>query len=436
MQVVRDFVGTPENILGNAATKHGEIAEQVNVAISRARDILFGNAPTTTFEGVGRFAPIDYISDGVGVQSKYYNGLHNTLRGVSDHASKYPGFTGSKGIYHIPSDQYQELEYMAHMGRADGLSEASANAIKSRLDSLERQTGRSAGDLLKPGDATYPEVQQGRVHDTIREWEDELEWSNEKLKDAARTDHGPSLSGLAQAAAIGAGVGAGVGLVHGIWVKYREGKNPFRGDFILDDWQDVGVQTAQGTGGGAVAGGALYLLTNSTNLSAPAAGAFVSGLMGIGSLLHQYHAREIDGGEFVDMSQMVAVDAAIVGLASMTGQTLVPVPLLGAFVGSIAGKFVASTITGALGEAESELIARLHAYEQSALARLDETHQAHIQRLDAYFGNLERLAEVAFNNNVNTGLRLDASVRFAERVGVPDNLILRTTDDLDEFMTE
>ena len=54
MQAVRNFVGTPENILGSATTKHGEIAEQVNVAISRARDILSGNAPASTFEGVGR----------------------------------------------------------------------------------------------------------------------------------------------------------------------------------------------------------------------------------------------------------------------------------------------------------------------------------------------------------------------------------------------
>ena len=59
MQVVRDFVGTPENILGSSVTKHGEIAEQVNVAISRARDVLLGNVPSSTFEGVGRVAPID-----------------------------------------------------------------------------------------------------------------------------------------------------------------------------------------------------------------------------------------------------------------------------------------------------------------------------------------------------------------------------------------
>ena len=436
MQAVRNFVGTPENILGSANTKHGEIAEQVNVAIGRARDILSGNAPASTFEGVSRTSPIDYIRDGVSVQAKYYNGLQNTLGGVSEHAARYPGFAGAKGIYDIPRDQYEQLGQLGQTGRIDGLSSDSANAIRGRLDVLEQQTGRSADDLLRPGDATYREAQQGRVHETIRERESELSRTNEELKEAARSEHGPSLSGLGKAAAIGAAVGGGVVLAQGVWVKYREGKNPFKGEFTLEDWRDVGVPAVQGAGGGAVAGGGVYLLTNSANLAAPFAGAVVSGLMGIGSLLRQYDAGEISGHEFVDMSQMVAMDAAIVGLASATGQVLIPVPVVGALVGSVAGKFVANIITETLGESEAELIARLRAYEQSALAQLDEAYREHIRRLDAYFGSLERLAAFAFDSDVNLDLRLNLSIRFAERVGVPSELILRTTDDLDEFMTE
>ena len=437
MQVPLDFVGTPEHILGSTATKHGEIAEQVHVAVNRARDVLFGHAPTATFEGVGRSAPIDYLSDGVGVQSKYYNGLYNSLGGVSEHASKYPGFVAGEEYYHIPRDQYGQLEELNQTGRIEGVSDSSSNAIRNRLESLEHQTGRSAADLIRPGEAEYRDVQQGRVHETIRGREDELRQTNERLEDASRAEHGPSLSGLGKAAGTGAAVGAGVGVAQAIWVKYRaEGKNPFRGDFTVDDWMDVGVSTAKGAGGGGVAGGSLYLLTNSTRLSAPAAGAFVSGLMGIGSLLGRYHAGEIDGSEFVDMSQMVTLDAAIVGLASMTGQVAIPVPVLGAFVGSITGKFVASAITGSLGDSEAELMAQLHAYEQSALEHLDEAYETEIRRLGGYFGNLERLAEVAFDDTLNARLRLDASVEFAQGVGVPDDLLLRTTDDLDKFIAE
>ena len=436
MQVVRDFVGTPERILGSTTTKHGEIAEQVHVGFRRALDALHGRVPTATFDGIGRFAPVDYRDAGVDIQSKYYSGLRNTLDGVSEHTSRNPGFAVGEGLYHIPRDQYQQLEQLNQTGRIDGLSDRSASAIRGRLDSLEQSTGRSGDDLIQSGEATYREVQLGRVHHTIRDREDRLAGSNQELKDAAGAEHGASLAGLGQAAAIGATVGAGVGLAQGVWVKYREGKNPFRGDFSAQDWRDLGVPVAQGAGGGAVAGGSLYLLTNSTDLSAPAAGAFVSGLMGIGSLLHQYHSGNIDGGEFVDLSQIVVMDAAIVGVASMTGQIVIPVPLLGAFIGSFAGKFVASAIRQSLAESESELMEQLHAYEWSALAHLDQAYEAHVQKLETYFGKLERLARVAFDDTVNTDLRLAASVQLAETVGVPDGLVLHTADDLDRFIEE
>ena len=110
--------------------------------------------------------------------------------------------------------------------------------------------------------------------------------------------------------------------------------------------------------------------------------------------------------------------------------------MLGAFVGSLAGKIVASAIKDGLGAEESELIARLAAYEKNALEQLDKEFCAFIKKLDAYFGNLERLAKIAFDNTVNTALRLEVSIQFAEIVGVPDRHILRNTDDLDAFMME
>ena len=78
IQVVRDFVGAPEHILGSDSTKHGEIAEQVHVGVRRASDLLRQRVPEATFESVGRLDAVDYV-DGVAIQSKYYNGLSNTL---------------------------------------------------------------------------------------------------------------------------------------------------------------------------------------------------------------------------------------------------------------------------------------------------------------------------------------------------------------------
>ncbi len=436
MSRVRDFVGSPENILGNPATKHGEIAEQVHVGVRRAIDALYGRTPTATFSGVGRLDPVDYREMGVDIQSKYYNGLRNTLEGVSLHETKYQDFASGGGHYHIPRDQYQQIEQLRQTGQIDGLSEKSANAISGKLNDLQQKTGRSLDELIQPGEGTYAEVQQGRVHDTLDDRENRLAQKNDELKQEAITEHGPSLSGLGSAAAIGAAAGSGVRFGQAIWVKYRDGKNPFKGEFSTQDWKDVGVAATKGAGGGAVAGSALYALTNSTDLAAPFAGALVSSLMGVGDLLRQYHSGKIDGEQFVELSHVIAADAAIVGLAAMAGQVLIPIPMLGAFVGSLAGKIVASAIKNGLGMAESKLIARLATYEKRAIEQLDEEFRAFIKKLDAYFGSLERLAKVAFDNTVNTDLRLEASIQFAEIVGVPDRHIIRKTDELDAFMME
>jgi len=433
LQVVRNFVGSPERIFGNTDTKHGEIAEQVHVGVSRARDVLYGRVPAATFDGVPRTGPVDYRVADVDIQSKYYNGLRNTLDGVASHAEKYPDFASEHGRYHIPRDQQQQLEELRQTGSIDGLSDRSAAAIQREADSLERATGRSVDDLIEPGDASYSEVQRGRVHDTLQDREARLAQEKEDLRDAAQAEHGPSPAGFGKATTLGATIGGGVGLAQAIWVKCREGKNPFRGEFSIQDWQDVGVVGAQGAGGGAVAGSAVYTLTNSTALAAPFAGSLVSALMGVGALLRAHHAGTIDGDQFVEMSYIVAMDAAVAGLAVAGGQTLVPIPMLGALLGSLAGKLVASALKNGLGESASALAAALADYERDAYEQLDQEYRALVQRLDAWFGNLERLAATAFDLESNTTL-LKASVQLAEAVGVPDERILRTNRDVDAYM--
>ena len=352
LQAVRDFVGSPENILGRAATKHGEIAERVHVGVSRAWDVLHGRAPTATFDGVPRTGPVDYRVDGVDIQSKYYNGLRKTLDGVASHAEKYPGFPGGHGRYHIPGDQHRQLEELRRSGEIEGLADRSASVLQRRVDGLEQATGRPADDLIEPGDASYAEVQRGRVHDTLRDREDRLTHENEELKRTARVEHGPSTAGFVKAASFGAAVGGGVGLAQAIWITH-----------------------------------------------------------------------------------IVAMDAAAVGLASVAGQTMIPVPLLGALLGGLAGKLVASALQDGLGESEWALISRLSQYERYALEQLDEEFRAVMQGLDAWFGNLERLAVTAFDPAANADL-LMASVRVAEIVGVPDARIVRKIADLDALMQE
>ena len=114
-------------------------------------------------------------------------------------------------------------------------------------------------------------------------------------------------------------------------------------------------------------------------------------------------------------------------------QTLVPIPMLGALLGSLAGKLVASALKDGLGESASALSEELAEYERHALEQLDEEQRVLMQRLDAWFGNLERLAAIAFDPESNTRL-LEASVQAAKTVGVPEERLLRTTGDVDAYI--
>lgn len=86
---VRDFVGSPEHILGNPKTKHGEIAENVDVWFHNADQIMHNRKADATFEGVGRTVATDYKVHGVDVQSKYINGANNSLSHVLKHMEDY-----------------------------------------------------------------------------------------------------------------------------------------------------------------------------------------------------------------------------------------------------------------------------------------------------------------------------------------------------------
>ncbi|MCY3934047.1 MAG: hypothetical protein OXH70_20265 [Acidobacteria bacterium] len=191
MKVARDFVGSPANILGSETTKHGEIAEQVHVALRRAREVLHGRTPTASFDGIPRTGPVDYREAGLDVQSKYCNGLRNTLDRVTADAEKYPEFASRGGRYHIPRDQHRQLDELRRTGGIDVLSDRSADSIQRKVDHLERMGGRSADDLIEAGETDYSEVQRGRVHETLREREGGLARENEELRQAARRETRP-----------------------------------------------------------------------------------------------------------------------------------------------------------------------------------------------------------------------------------------------------
>jgi uncharacterized membrane-anchored protein YhcB (DUF1043 family) len=426
---VREFVGSPEKIIGSEFTKHGEIAEQVEVGVRNARQALSQQKMTATFDRVGRTAPEDYIIDGFAVQSKFINGVNNNLEHVLKHMRKYPGFGRDGTFYNIPRDSHEVITKIMNNEPVEELAEKSVRAIREKVAAIEAESRRSFNEVVKPGVSEYADVQQGKIHETLDRHENDLDEKNNQLKDQIAEKHQPSFGEAAKAAGMGAAVGGTVTLTASIYKKYTQGKNPFKGDFSKEDWKEVGVTTGKGAIGGAVTGSAIYGLTNYAALSAPFAAAVVSAAKSVNSLVEDYQSEIISFDLFIDLGMIVCAESAIVGICTATGQTLIPAPVLGAVIGSIAGKMLAQFASNHVSGIQQKLqhdMSRL-------LAKVDAAYADVVRRIDVEFEHLGELTKVAFDLQHNKAL-LISSVELARAYGIDEKNIIKNQNELDKFM--
>lgn len=429
VEKVRAFVARPEGILGSLKTKHGEIAEHVEVGIRNSQAIINHEEIKATFEGVGRTDATDYFVEGVSVQSKFINGITNNLNHTLEHMDKYSNFGRDGSYYHIPSDSYETIVRIKEGLPVDGLSEKTKAAILSKIQNIENKSGKTFEDVIKPSSSSYAEVQSNKVSETLDRHEYKLNEKNEELINEIKNDHKPSISDAAKAAVAAAAVGGIVSFSTELYCKHKQGKNPFHGDFSKKDWKDVGITTLKGAGGGAIVGGSVYLLTNNANLSAPFAGAVVSAAKGISSLVIDYNQGNINIDEFIDLGLIICSESAIVGLTTAAGQTLIPIPVLGAVIGSLAGKILSELISGKVNGVADRIRKEMDDY----LKTLNHKYQEIIKQINNEFENLRKITEASFDIKINSNLLL-ASADLAMAHGVSEKIIIKDHSELDDFI--
>ena len=456
---VRDFIGKPENILGSAKTKHGEIAENIEVHIGNAKALLEGKYKFATFDGVGRTAPEDYIKDGVDVQSKFYNGLKNTLgkavfddngffnkknsSGILNHMHKYQNFGRDGSYYEIPKDQFEIMKQISEGIKPDGLTDKTIKSILNRIHEIEEQSGKSITEVVRPGLSTYNEVQQGVVHKTVdghekvivsrhNELKDEAQSKSEERKAQIISNHKPSLEEAAKVGFIAALIAGGFSVALNVYNKHKEGKSLY--NFTSSDWNSVGVDFTKGSIQGGITGVTIYAITNYTNVGVPAASAFVSTIFGVKKLADAYKKGEISQSEFIDEGYLLCLDSGAVALGATAGQILIPIPIVGALVGTFAAKTFMSICNDYLGERSSEIEKILKDEYTQAMLRFDIKYQSLISEIIDEYESIGEISQIAFSVDINMMLEsLNASIQLAYINDVDENRILMSVDACDDY---
>lgn len=435
---VRDFVSDPTKILGNVATKHGEVAEHIQVEIGNGQRIMEGLSPNASLD-VGRTAPEDYLIDGIKVQSKFINSPKKTLEAIIEHSQKYPFFTQEEGYYHCPKDYYEVLSKIAKGENVDGLKDSTVRIIREKIQLIESETGKSFTEIVKPGISSYDEVQLGRVGQTLDKYDEEFVQQRtdqqrrinnerkEKLDEAMHITN-PSWQEAAKYSAISTAIQGLSAASIKIYQKIKGGKKI--GDFSIDDWKEVGYDFTINGAKGGISGAAIYGMTKVGGLSAPFAGAITSSVIGTAELLFAYKKNEISLDDFADSICTINVEAGLAAIGSAIGQCAIPIPALGAIVGMAVTKSAIMVTKYVMGEQEKELAQKMQVMYDQAISKLDKEYQQIWCTIEEYYVELGGLIKAAMDKNVNR--RLDGSIKLCKMLNVIDPL--NNTHELDVYM--
>ena len=420
LQKLKSFVAQPEHILGSIFTKHGEIAEHVQVHFVNAEQLVQGKEALYSFEGVGRLAAEDYLRNGQMVQSKFYFGPGGTLFAIARHNDTYPWFVKSGGTYEIPKSQCQELMAIYHNGETGSVLSDPDSKLYEIIKEWETTNGVKFDKVVRPAVVDYEDVQLSTVHETISTEEEKIEKIDRELREEAQAETQPTLKEGAQVAIISAAIEGGITFIVGVYKKRKSGKKLV--EFTAEDWKELGLDTGKGTIKGAIRGSAIYALTNFAAMPAPVASAMITATLGMAAQAYKLEKGDISGEEFIDASESMCLDVTVSALSSILGSLLIPVPILGVVIGNAAGMFMKNIAEAYLSSEEQKLIDQYYKDTEALNEQLDAEDKQIIELVMADLAAYKSLAALAFSPDVNQ--RLEISINIARQSGVDESRIL------------
>ena len=420
---------------GGLKGMHGFIAEVAEVGIANARSQIVGGGAHSCW--INDNGPADIIRDGIGIQQKFYASKGRFgLDAIASHLKKYPDFVEQGGRYQLPRDHYATVrrlhdmsqEEAAHLTRSgDGPSLRDWTRVKEFF-----AEGAIDFDSLEPSTLDYHEVQRGSYRSTLQVEKDSLRSTDQMRRVDAYNAARPNLRECGKAAFTASAFEGGTAFVLEVAHRLRGGRK--LKEFDADDWTHIATVTGSGLVSGGIRGVTIYSLTNFTTTPPLVAGAMVTAAFGIAEQASRLRQGKISELEFIQNAEIIALQSAVGALSAFIGQALVPVPILGAVIGSAVGLLMLSVASSALSEREAELIAKFCEDQRELDARLEADYQNLIDQLTvsmaAYLGLLER----AFSPDVEAALL--GSIDLALLLGVDADEVLDSQEKINAYFLD
>ena len=413
---------------------HGFIAEFAEAGILNARRAIEGLNPIVKV--LNDNGPADLLIGRNTIQMKFYNDLRKEL----NQSFRY----NKKMKMMFPKDHVLIFEKIMSGAKevdfnGNRLSIKQITDIRQTIEEITKRKGlTSYKSWMKSSVLDYKDSQKNSIN-AILDSEKKNICKTAKVKKqelnkkrlVAQKKALPNIKEANRVAKNAALLQGGFSLIFSIYNKYSDGKSIFQ--FELDDWKDCGLEALEGSVKGAISGYAIYGLTNVCKMSAPNASAFVTASYGIVDIITKLRTNEITEDEFINFITINTLDTTLATIGSCVGQTLIPFPVLGAVVGSIATSIIWEIGKGILSDREQELIQNYRENLDSHIKNLDDKYKIIFNDIIDKYHKLGRLQDYSFDLSLNTRLRFEYSIELAENLEISDNKILHNLDEIDNY---
>jgi len=419
--------------LGGEFGMHGFIAEAAEYGIGNARKIIEGKVPDIVW--LNDNSSIDLYEGAQAIQMKFSNsGNHLSLQAVIEHLHKYPDFLKNGGIYEIPSDHYEKIQWLLSIPESEANKMSTSTGGFSLKQWKEVQQFCSEGEVplssIKPSRVAFPEVQRGTYEQTFEKERESLKERNQERRDHAYHESKLSFQEGVKVTVGAAAIEGGLTFCNEVIKKKKTGKT-IR-EFDENDWKEICGNTGFATIKGGVRGVSIYALTNFTATPAAVASSIVTASFGVASQAYLYRKGEIDGLEFIKNSEELCLDVSVSALSSLLGQTLIPVPVLGAVVGNTAGTMMWQIAKDSLNESEQKLmeyyLKSLHDLDK----KLSKEYRDYLERIEKNTAEYMMILDKAFVIDVRDAF--EGSIELAKYVGLPYEETLKNLDEIRLYM--
>ena len=414
---------------------HGFIAEVAECGIENARSQIEGELPICRW--IDDNGSADLCRGELLIQQKFVNaGNHLSLQAIQEHLEHYPNFLNEGGVYQIPADHYDKINYLL------SISKEEANKMPTSTGEFSLKQWREVHDFFEKGDVSlesiepsaleYKSVHRNTYEDTLNAEKQSLQERNEERRVKAYQDSKPTLEQGLKSTAVAAAVEGGMTFIIDIAKKRKEGKK-FK-DFDGDDWKEIAGDTGWGVVKGGVRGLSVYVLTNFTATPAAVASAIVTASLGIAEQAHMFRQGKIDELSFIENSEMLCLNAAVSALSSFAGQVLIPIPVLGAVFGNAVGTMLYKISKDNLSAKEQKMIEKYLKEIGELSADLQKQYKAFLDELSDNMKLFMSILDRAFAPDIR--IAFAGSIELAKQIGVPEEEILDTKEKIVSYFMD